>query len=69
MPEVLVLKNHRMATVTTILDIRTIAVRVALRVASRSTQVLDARSRHFTEPFQKHGFDGCDVPLGFRVVA
>lgn len=47
----------------------TIAVRVTSRAANRSAHVLDGGIRLFTDPHQKHGFDGRDVPNRFGIIA
>ena len=58
-----------MATGAIVLDVRTVAVGVAVRVASRSAHVLDGRVRLLADPHQEHAFNGREFPRGLRVVA
>lgn len=58
-----------MAAVAIVLDIRTVAVGITARVASRSAHGLDGCIRLFADPFQEHDFNGREIPVGYRVVA
>lgn len=58
-----------MATGAALVDIGTVAVWVAIRAANGRAHVLDPGAWLLTDPHQKHGFDGCEVSFGFRIVA
>ncbi len=58
-----------MPTRTVVLDIRTVAIRVACRAADRRAHGLDGRVGLLADPHQEHGFDGREVPDRLRVVA
>lgn len=58
-----------MAASAIVLDVRTVAVGVAVRVAGLGAQVLDGRVRLLADPHEEHGFNGREVPRGLRVVA
>lgn len=64
-----VLNDHCVTTGAALLDIGTVAIWVAVRATNSGAHVLDPRAWLLTDPHQKHGFDGCEVSLGFRVVA
>lgn len=52
-----------------VFDVRAVAVGVAARAADGGAHGLDGRVRLLADPHQEHGFDGGEVPRGFRVVA
>ena len=64
-----VLNDHRVTTGAALLDIRAVAIGVAVRAADSGAHFLDTGAWLLTDPHQKHGFDGCEVSLGFCVVA
>ena len=64
-----ILDDHRVATGAIVVDVRTVAVGVALGVAGLGAHVLDRRARLLADPHQEHGFNGRQVPSGLRVVA
>ena len=63
-----VLNDDRVTTFAVVLDIRTLAIGVAVRVADSGAHVLDTSAWLLTDPHEKHGFDGCEISLGLRVV-
>ena len=58
-----------MTTTAAFFNIRTIAIGVALGVASSGAHVLDGRVGLLADPHQEHGFNGGKIPIGFRVIA
>ena len=63
-----VLNDDRVTTRAALLDIRTLAIGVAVRAADSGAHVLDTGAWLLTDPHKKHGFDGCEISLGLRVV-
>ena len=64
-----VLNDDRVTTFAVVLDIRTLAIGVAVRATDSGAHVLDTGAWLLTDPHKKHGFDWCEISLGFRVVA
>lgn len=63
-----VLNDNRVTARAALLDIRTLAIGVAIRVANGGAHVLDPGAWLLTDPHKKHGFDGGEISLGLRVV-
>lgn len=64
-----VLNDHRVATRAALLDVGTVTVWVAVGAANGCAHLLYSGTRLLTDPHQKHGFDGCEIAIGFRIVA
>ena len=63
-----VLNDDRVTTRAALLDIRTLAIGVAVRAVDGGAHVLDTGAWLLTDPHKKHCFDGGEISLGFRVV-
>ena len=63
-----VLNDNRVTARAALLDIRTLAIGVAVRAADGGAHVLNSGAWLLTDPHEEHGFDGCEISLGLRVV-
>ena len=63
-----VLNDNCVTAGAALLDIRTLAIGVAVRAADSGAHVLDTGAGLLTDPHEEHGFDGGEISLGFRVV-